>query len=333
MKKKILFCDLDGVVADFEKEMNKKIPGWRQMTEKEVDEKVTEMCLNDPNIFHNLDPIPNAVETVKKLFNHFEVYFLSTPMWKSPESFTGKRLWVEEHFGDLAIKRLILSHRKDLNIGDYLIDDRTHNGAGEFTGKHIHYGTVDFPDWDSVYEFLKEENPFIVPDEDVKVLVSNCKKCGNIVTMKVEHINENDDFYDEVEKHDLEAVTLPLLEVRAMNTPFCECIKGNIQIRVIEHNDNEGETFTYLLNVSPEIGKKLKDYVDRVYDESEWAVNLDVNYDRQKVDELNEHVNNDYLEYIEFYEFTDPSDLDNIDSDDFDFEGIFYKSSGLTQVV
>jgi hypothetical protein len=28
-----------------------------------------------------------------------------------------------------------LSHNKHLNMGDYLIDDRTANGAGQFTGE------------------------------------------------------------------------------------------------------------------------------------------------------------------------------------------------------
>lgn len=78
-------------------------------------------------------------------------------MWLVPESFTGKRLWVEEHFGELATKRLILTHRKDLAIGDYLIDDRKANGAGEFTGVHIHFGTEHFPNWRKVREWFETE--------------------------------------------------------------------------------------------------------------------------------------------------------------------------------
>jgi hypothetical protein len=39
-------------------------------------------------------------------------------------------------------------------MGDYLIDDRTKNGAGEFKGELIHFGTDKFPDWDSVLEYL-----------------------------------------------------------------------------------------------------------------------------------------------------------------------------------
>ena len=49
---------------------------------------------------------------------------------------------------------LILSHPKNLNSGDYLIDDRTKNGADMFKGEHIHFGQDKFPDWESVLEYL-----------------------------------------------------------------------------------------------------------------------------------------------------------------------------------
>lgn len=158
MNKKILYIDLDGVCADFSGGIQKYSPGLDMSDTPETYQArskiVDEICETNRDIFHNLDPMPNSIETVKKLFDKFEVYFLSTPMWNVPESFTGKRIWIEKHFGDLAVKRLILSHRKDLNIGDFLVDDRKHNGAGEFTGEHIHFGTSDFPDWDSVYNYL-----------------------------------------------------------------------------------------------------------------------------------------------------------------------------------
>jgi 5'-nucleotidase len=51
-------------------------------------------------------------------------------------------------------KKLILTHRKDLLIGDYLIDDRTKNEAAEFQGKHLHIFSDAYPTWDSVLEEL-----------------------------------------------------------------------------------------------------------------------------------------------------------------------------------
>jgi 5'(3')-deoxyribonucleotidase len=54
----------------------------------------------------------------------------------------------------LYLKRLIFSHNKNLNKGDFLVDDRTKNGAGEFEGMHIHFGSVKFPDWGFVRSYL-----------------------------------------------------------------------------------------------------------------------------------------------------------------------------------
>ena len=70
--------------------------------------------------------------------------------------------------GGLYGGRLLLSgqdvqfieHRQQavdaLNQGDYLVDDRTKNGADRFTGEHLHFGTEKFPDWRAVTEYLCE---------------------------------------------------------------------------------------------------------------------------------------------------------------------------------
>lgn len=53
-----------------------------------------------------------------------------------------------------AYKRLIITHHKDLNRGDFLVDDREKNGAGNFEGELILFGSEKFPDWDKVTEYL-----------------------------------------------------------------------------------------------------------------------------------------------------------------------------------
>lgn len=146
---------MDGVVADFDKYLIALCPEINSYTDAdERSARVDEVCETNSDIFHNLEPIEGAIEAVQLLASKYEIYFLSTPMWNVPDSFTGKRLWIRDHFGPWANKRLILTHRKDLNIGDYLIDDRLKNGAGEFTGEHIHFGTPQFPDWKSVLQYL-----------------------------------------------------------------------------------------------------------------------------------------------------------------------------------
>jgi len=160
MGKKILYLDMDGVVADFEKSILNYCPELHTAPEyannKRKDAKIDLICATEPEFFHNLFPLEGAIEAVAQLFPLYDLYFLSSPMWGVPESYIGKRIWIEKHFGVLAKKRLILSHRKDLHIGDFLVDDRTRNGAGDFKGFHIHFGTTAFPDWKTTLAFLIE---------------------------------------------------------------------------------------------------------------------------------------------------------------------------------
>ena len=84
----------------------------------------------------------------------YDVYILSTSPWDNPTAASDKVAWVKKYLPLYGYKRLILSHNKHLNIGDYLIDDRTANGAGEFTGELIQYGTEKFPTAQSIKTYL-----------------------------------------------------------------------------------------------------------------------------------------------------------------------------------
>ncbi|WES64651.1 hypothetical protein P0L94_00945 [Microbacter sp. GSS18] len=88
----------------------------------------------------------------------FDTYILSTAPWKNPSAWQHKIEWVHLHLGDEetspAWKRLILSHHKNLNHGDFLIDDRLHNGAGEFEGELIRFGHAQFKTWEQVTDYL-----------------------------------------------------------------------------------------------------------------------------------------------------------------------------------
>ena len=143
---KIVYVDMDGVLVDFESGIKSLTADELQVYEKKFDEV--------PGIFSKMKPIEGALEAFKKLSKHFNVFILSTAPWENPTALNDKLLWVKTHIGELAYKRVIFSHNKHLNIGDFLIDDRTANGAGDFTGEHIHFGTPDFPDWDTVTAYL-----------------------------------------------------------------------------------------------------------------------------------------------------------------------------------
>ena len=101
-----------------------------------------------------MEPLRGAVDAYQTLSEKYDTYVLSTAPWDNPSAWGDKLLWVQKYLGSKAHKRLILSHNKNLNVGDYLIDDRLKNGANEFLGEHIHFGSERFPDWDSVLSYL-----------------------------------------------------------------------------------------------------------------------------------------------------------------------------------
>lgn len=47
-----------------------------------------------------------------------------------------------------------VTHCRHLCEGDYLIDDRGKNGASEFKGEWIQFGSDRFADWKSVLSYL-----------------------------------------------------------------------------------------------------------------------------------------------------------------------------------
>ena len=143
---KIVYVDMDSVLVDFKSGIDSLTDEERQIYKENFDEV--------PGIFLKMEPVDGAIDAYKELTKHFDVYILSTAPWNNPSAWSDKLLWVKKYLGDLAHKRLILSHNKNLNSGDYLIDDRLANGAGQFKGEHIHFLSVNFKDWNDVLNYL-----------------------------------------------------------------------------------------------------------------------------------------------------------------------------------
>ena len=150
--KQILYVDMDNVLVDFPSAFPRLDDGVLAEFEDRMDEV--------PGIFALMQPMPGALEAYEELVARFDTYVLSTSPWQNPSAWSDKLLWIQKHLGTHAHKRLILSHHKQLNRGHYLIDDRTKNGAGEFEGEHIHFGTPEFPDWPSVMAYLRAKESF-----------------------------------------------------------------------------------------------------------------------------------------------------------------------------
>jgi 5'-nucleotidase len=145
--RKILYIDMDNVLVDFGSALDRIPARALHDYEGRLDEV--------PGIFGLMDPTPGAVEAYNELAGLFDTYVLSTSPWENPSAWSDKLQWVKRHLGASAHKRLILTHHKDLNRGDFLVDDRTKNGASEFQGELIRFGTEDFPDWSAVVVHLR----------------------------------------------------------------------------------------------------------------------------------------------------------------------------------
>ena len=136
-QKKVLYIDMDGVLVNFQ-------TGIDKLTEEErVEYKDQEK--NVPHIFSKMEPMEGAIEAYRILAEKFDTYILSTAPWNNETALGDKVIWAKKYLGDSIYKRLILSH----------IDDRPHkNGAGDFKGELIHFGSKQFPNWETVLLYL-----------------------------------------------------------------------------------------------------------------------------------------------------------------------------------
>jgi 5'-nucleotidase len=143
---KTLYIDMDNVLVDFPTGIARISENQKVEYEGRYDEV--------PGIFALMDPLEGSIEAFHNLSSKYDTYILSTAPWENHTAWSDKLLWVKKHLGSPAHKRLILSHHKNLNAGDYLIDDRLKNGADRFSGEHIHFKTDRFPNWLSVCDYL-----------------------------------------------------------------------------------------------------------------------------------------------------------------------------------
>jgi 5'-nucleotidase len=150
--KKVVYVDMDNVLVDFISGINRLDENIKGQYDNRFDDV--------PGIFSLMDPMPNAIESVHFLSKYFELYILSTAPWNNPIAWIDKVNWIHQYFGkgkeSVFYKRIIISHHKNLNMGDFLIDDREKNGAKNFTGEWIHFGNDRFPDWEIVSNYLMD---------------------------------------------------------------------------------------------------------------------------------------------------------------------------------
>ena len=147
LHKDVLYVDMDGVLVDFRSAFA-RLPEETLLEYEGHEDDI-------PGIFALMEPNEGAIDAYRELSGLFDAYILSTAPWRNPGAWADKVLWVQRYLGDVAYKRLVLTHHKDLNRGAYLVDDRRKRGAEAFGDGLILFRSDAFPDWAAVLRHLR----------------------------------------------------------------------------------------------------------------------------------------------------------------------------------
>lgn len=100
-----------------------------------------------------------AMESLLKayrfLIERYDVYIVASNPSNDPDYARKMHEFTFETLGVAAHDRLILTNQKNLLYGDFLIDSQTSNGASDFMGTRIEFGSDTFKTWDDVLEYFE----------------------------------------------------------------------------------------------------------------------------------------------------------------------------------
>lgn len=153
VQKPILYLDMDGVLVDF--------TGAAAILTEEEKANCKGHLEDVPGIFERMQPMPGAIEAFKQLSRHYDLYILTTAPWDNETAWSGKIKWIKKHLGIYGYKRVVMTHRKDLNEGALLLDDLPKKGSAQFEGTWLQFGKSPVKDWNEAVDYLLSDAPKI----------------------------------------------------------------------------------------------------------------------------------------------------------------------------
>ncbi len=142
--KKRLIIDMDGVLADVylqfiameEKESSSKI-NIQDLKGKEEYKAFPNgrKHVNSKGFFRNAPLMPDAVESLRRLNEQYEIYIVSAAM-EFPGSLIEKHEWLAEHFPFIGWQQITFCGSKKIIKGEIMIDDHFKN-LDNFEGQTI----------------------------------------------------------------------------------------------------------------------------------------------------------------------------------------------------
>lgn len=106
--------------------------------------------------FADIEAKTGAVKAFRKLSEAYDCHILCSARYNYPQEWADNVSWVEKKLGVYAWDKIIISNRKDMIIGDYLIDSHPHRHKIEdFMGTVIEFGSETFKNWEDVIAFFE----------------------------------------------------------------------------------------------------------------------------------------------------------------------------------
>ncbi|MCA1030178.1 5'(3')-deoxyribonucleotidase [Bacillus timonensis] len=135
---KTLLIDMDSVICDLMTEWHgrynrdyndnlsvDRLKCWdsSKYVKPECREKIYNY-LNEPGLFLNLKPLPDAIEVLRNLSKKHEILIVTSSV---TTAFSEKEKWVERNLPFIGKENIVFTHRKNKICGDLLFDDAPHN--------------------------------------------------------------------------------------------------------------------------------------------------------------------------------------------------------------
>ena len=130
------FCDMKDAVEI-----------WQRWSLTETEEK---WPWSMTGLFKYMLPMTGALKFYAKYSETCDLWFLTRPSIKNIHCYTEKAEWVKRYFGEAGLEKLILSPKKDLLIGDILIDDSGKYGQETFQGEWWQFGAAGYETWEEI---------------------------------------------------------------------------------------------------------------------------------------------------------------------------------------
>lgn len=125
--------------------------GWIDDKLNERSKPVLFISLDDTMIHHT----SGIAKVVSELSWNYDVQIVIGVPYNKPEEFSSLSRWSEDNLGVPVWNRITSSNRKDLLLGDYLIDAHPESNFGDnFMGTLLHFGTDAFRTWEDVLEYF-----------------------------------------------------------------------------------------------------------------------------------------------------------------------------------